>query len=78
MRFSLSPEKIWLSVTGLVLLLGMLLTLLSHIGGDTRLRDAGSWVLVAGIFLGFVPILIVIGWLLWEKIFRRNTGRDAI
>jgi len=48
----MSPERIWASVTGLVLLLGMLLTLLSHIVGDTRLRDAGRRGLVAGVFLG--------------------------
>ena len=73
-----NPEKIWLSVTGLILLLGLLLTLLSHIGADTRLGDAGHWVLVVGIFLGFAPILVVIGWLLWEKVVRRNRARDAV
>lgn len=74
----MNPEKIWLSVTGLVLLLGLLLTLLSHIGADTRLGDAGRWVLAAGIFLGFAPIVVVIGWLLWEKVLRRNKARAAV
>jgi uncharacterized membrane protein len=69
----MKPEKIWLCATGFVLLLGMLLTLLGHVTADARLSDAGLWVLASGIFLGFVPILIGIGWLVWEKVFRRKT-----
>ena len=60
-------EKTWLLATGGVLLIGMALMALGQ-------RETGTWLLVAGIALGFLPLLLGLGWLLWEKLSRRKTA----
>jgi hypothetical protein len=64
----MSPERIWLGATALVLLLGGLLVLLGYASADARLGLAGRWTLAAGILLAFLPLLLASAWLLWEKI----------
>jgi hypothetical protein len=72
-------ERVWMFLTGGVFLLGILLTALGHINVVPPFNELGRWVLVAGLFLGFLPLLAGIGWILWEKIsHRRNRTSEHV
>ena len=70
MKYPGSPERIFLAVTGAVVLSGLGCTIVGFAIEDQRVVTIGWWVAVCGISLAFLPLTLLLIVIAIEKLRR--------
>jgi hypothetical protein len=70
MKCPANPETVFLAVTGTFILSGLGCAIVGSVIDDQRIITVGRWTLVCGFILAFLPLTLLLVFLVIEKLRR--------